>query len=138
MRLALALLSCAIACGGDAASPPWEARPDTTWVAARFEEYFEELVLEDSATRQRGILEGESGYRFSRKARLQLAYVARRPGTLRVVVESRSGGESARSWSQAITTGSGTMVLGSFARDLYQLHAFVSRNRIAAIPFASE
>lgn len=125
-------------CRNDAVDAPWEDTPDTTWVGARFEDYFTELALEDSATLQRGLYDDASGFRFSRKAKLQLTYVARQPNSLRVVVERRSTGESVGSWGQNVNAGNGAVQLGTFLRDLYTLHAFVSGSRIAVIPFAAE
>jgi hypothetical protein len=134
----LVLLLLCWGCREDAVEPPWEENPDTTWVGARLEEYFTELTLEDSGTLQRGLYDDSSGIRFSRKARLQLAYAARKPSSLRVVVESRSTGASVGSWGQDVTGGTGAVQLGTFLRDLYTLHAFVSGSRIVVIPFAAE
>jgi hypothetical protein len=107
-------------------------------VSVRFEEYFAEVAIQDSTTGLRGIFAAESGYRFSRKARLQLAYTALRPAVLRVVVEGRAGGETTTGRSHAIEPGTGVLPLGTFARGLYLLHAFISGSRVAVIPFASE
>ena len=137
LELLLAVVLCC-GCRGEVAAPPWETRPDTTWVSARFEDYFDEVAIEDSATGQRGIFAAESGYRFSRKATLRFAYIALRPAALRIAVESRSGGESAGGWARTVEPGSGVLTLGTFTRDLYLLHAFVSGARVAVIPFASE
>jgi hypothetical protein len=107
-------------------------------VSSRFEDYFAELALEDSATLQRGLFDHENGFRFSRKASLQLTYDARAAGSLRLLVESRSTGESAGGWRRDVTPGRGVVRLGTFERDLYLLHAFIAGSRIALIPFASE
>lgn len=131
------LLCCG--CGGDAVEPSDRLGPDTTAQASvRFDDYFAELAIEDSATHQRGLYNELAGYRFSRKARLQVAYVARRPSVLGIAVLKRGTGEVAGVRSQAIASGSGTVPLGSFPRDYYILQAFVSEVRIAEIRFASE
>ena len=142
MRPGLAvLLPLALSCGcrGDALGPSRPIGPDTTATSAiRYEDYFFELAIEDAGTGQRGLFNELIGYRFSRKARLQLAYVARRPAMLDVAVVRRDSGELAGVWSAAVTPDSGVVPLASFPRDFYVLQAFVSRVRIAEIRFASE
>lgn len=144
MRLPFAVLLPALLCSGcrdDALAPQPEPETpaDTTATPLRFEDYFAELAIEDAGTGQRGIYDVEQGYRFSRKARLQLAYVAHQASPLRVVVESRTTGEAAGVWNTGITAGSGILSLGTFPGDLYLLHVYISTHpRLASIPFAAE
>ena len=142
MRWCLPVLltaACFGGCGSAAVEPPQDAPTDTTAVPViRFEDYFSELAIEDAGTGQRGLYSEESGYRFSRKARLQLAYVARRPTVLSIGVVKRATGELAGVWSKLVEPDAGVVSLGLFPRDLYVLQAYVSGVRIAQIPFASE
>lgn len=136
LLLALAALGCQ---APDTASPGEpELPPDSATAAPALEEWFAELAIEDADTGQRGLFDAQDGWRFSRKAKLRLAWVARQSGPVRVVVESRTTGATAGAFSATASTGSGTVELGSFPRDLYALHVIVRGARLASIPFASE
>src|SRR5512140_1337814 len=111
------MLSCA--CASDAIEPSPAPGPDTTTSAVRFEDYFAALAIEDAGTGQRGLFSDSMGYRFSRKARLQLAYVARRPALLGIAVVKRDNGELAGVWSRDVPADSGVVPLGLFPRDFY-------------------
>lgn len=142
MRWYLSVLltaACFGGCGSAAVGPPPDAPADTTSTPViRFDDYFSELAIEDAGTGQRGLYSEESGYRFSRKARLQLAYVARRSAVLSIGVVKRATGELAGVWSKVVEAEPGVVPLGLFPRDLYVLQAYISGVRIAQIPFASE
>lgn len=138
-RLLLSLLALLACHGPDVAAPEKrEPPPDSAIAAPLLEDWFAELAIEDADTGQRGLFDPQDGWRFSRKARLQLAWVARQSGPVRVVVESRTTGATAGAFNATVATGSGSVALGSFARDRYQLHVFVRGARVISIPFASE
>ena len=136
--LLFALASVACQAPEIAAPAQPELPPDSAIAAPTLEDWFAELAIEDADTGQRGLFDPQDGWRFSRKARLQLTYDARQSGPVRVVVESRTTGATAGAFNATVATGSGRVGLGSFARDRYQLHVYVRGARVSSIPFASE
>ena len=139
MRPILLLFLLLCGCGGDAAAPAGDDSPGTGDTAAvRFEDYFSRLELLDAGTGLPGLHDDGKGFRFSRKAALQVSATAHRAVTIRLVVRSRTSGQAHLGIAPTLAPGENLLELGRFPGDLYALEVLVHETRVKLIPFAAE
>lgn len=135
------LLTCLLlcGCGPDPAAPASDDSPATgESEPVRFEDYFSRLELLDRGTGLPGIHDDTRGFRFSRKATLQLSATAYRAASVRLVVRSRTSGGAHLGIARAVAPGENLLELGRFPGDLYELEVLVRETRVILIPFAAE